>query len=149
MKKYNIKGKKIAVVVARFNEYITQSLLDGCLDELKKSGVKKTNIATTWVPGAWEIPVVALKFAKKKNIHAVICLGAVIQGETPHFHFVSKGCCDGIQQIAIATGKPAILGVLTTTTVRQAEERSKKKGHNKGREAAIAALETLDVLSKN
>jgi len=141
------KGIKLAVVVSRFNDFITSKLLDGCLEELSKNGVKKNDVIVAWVPGAWELPVVALQLAKKKNIHGVICLGAVIRGETPHFDFVARGACDGIQNIALSTGKPAVLGVLTTDTIDQAYKRS-GKNDNKGRDAAKAALEMVHVLRK-
>ena len=142
------KKKKFAVVVSHFNEFITKNLLTGCLAEFVRSGVKKTDITVVWVPGAWEIPIAALKLAKKKNIAAVICLGCVIRGETAHFDFVARGACDGIGQVALSTGKPVVLGVLTTDTVRQAEERSKLKGNNKGQEAAEAAIAMAGILDK-
>ncbi len=139
---------KIGIVVSRFNDFITSNLLEGCIDELLRNGAKKSNIIVVWVPGAWEIPVAALKLAQRKNVQSVICLGAVIRGETPHFDFVAKGACEGIQRAALLTGKPVILGVLTTDTINQAYQRSKKKGVNKGREAALAALEMINVLVK-
>ncbi len=138
---------KLGIVVSRFNDFITSKLLDGCLDKLSKLGVKSSSIKVAWVPGAWEIPIVALKFAKKKDIDAVICLGAVIRGETPHFDFVSQGSCFGVQEVALSTGKPAILGILTTDTVDQAYKRSNKT-NNKGRDAACAAVEMVQVLKK-
>ncbi|MDP8266017.1 MAG: 6,7-dimethyl-8-ribityllumazine synthase [Candidatus Aceula meridiana] len=142
------KGKKFAVVVSRFNDFITKNLLTGCLKEFSRQGVKDSDVIVVWVPGAWEIPLVALKLAKKKNIAAVACLGCVIRGETAHFDFVARGACDGIQQVALSTGKPVVLGVLTTETVRQAEARSKLKGNNKGQEAAEAALDMVEALNK-
>ncbi len=143
------KGLKIGVIVARFNDFVTLRLLRGCLDELAKCGVRKSEMVVIWVPGAWEIPVAAMKLAKKKNIDAVICLGAVIKGETAHFDFVAQGTCDGIQRVALTTGKPAILGVLTTKNVEQAYKRSEEKGeNNKGREAARVAIEMVHVLAK-
>jgi len=143
------KGLKIGIIVSRFNDFVTLRLLRGCLDELTKCGVRKSEVVVVWVPGAWEIPIAAMKLAHKKNIDAVICLGAVIKGETAHFDFVARGTCDGIQQVAFATGKPAILGVLTTKTVDQAYKRSEEKGgNNKGREAARVAIEMVHVLAK-
>ena len=141
------KGIKLGVVVSKFNDFITSKLLDGCLEELSQNGVKKADVVVVWVPGAWEIPIVALQLAKKKNIHGVICLGAVIRGETSHFDFVARGACEGIQEIALSTGKPAILGVLTTDTIDQAYKRS-GKNNNKGHDAAIAAIEMVDALKK-
>lgn len=138
---------KIGIVVSQFNDFITRKLLDGCLDELSAHGVKKSDVVVVWVPGAWEIPVAALALAQRKNIDAVICLGAVIKGETYHFEIVAEGACAGIQQAAILSGKPVVLGVLTTYNTRQAEQRSKGK-NNKGREAALVALEMIETLKK-
>ncbi len=140
--------KTYAIVASRFNEFITKRLLDGCLDEFKKLGVKKDQIKVFWVPGAFDIPVVALKLAQKKSINAVVCLGAVIRGETYHFELVAKGAAQGITQAALVTGKPVILGVLTTDTVNQAYARAEEKGDNKGRDAARAAVEMVSVLEK-
>jgi 6,7-dimethyl-8-ribityllumazine synthase len=143
------KGLKIGIVVSRFNDFVTVRLLRGCLEELSKCGVRQSDSTVIWVPGAWEIPLVAMKLAAKKNIDAVICLGAVIRGETAHFDVVARGTCDGIQQVALKTGKPAILGVLTTETVEQAYKRSAEKGkNNKGREAARVAIDMVHLLAK-
>ncbi len=146
VQKKKISHKKFAIVVSRFNEFITKRLLDGCLEEFLRNGIKKEDVLVVWVAGAWEIPVVSLKLARCKNICSVVCLGAIIRGETSHFDFVAQGACNGIQQVALLTGKPIILGVLTTDTIRQAEERAKIKGNNKGREAALTALETVRTL---
>jgi len=145
--KNNNGNKKIAVVVSRFNDFITEKLLEGCLDKLGKLGVKKNNITVVWVPGAFEIPVVALKLAKKKSINAVICLGSIIRGETAHFDLVAQGTAQGIAQVSLMTGKPVIFEVLATETVEHARKRSKKKGDNKGRDAAVTAIEMIDVLN--
>ena len=143
------KGERFGIVVSRFKDFITLRLLRGCLDELSKCGVKKSEVVVAWVPGAWEIPLVAMRLAHKKNIDAVICLGAVIRGETAHFDLVARGACDGIQQVSLTTGKPAVLGVLTTKNVNQAYKRSEEKGkNNKGREAARVAVEMVNVLAK-
>ncbi len=142
------RGKKIAVVVSRFNEYITQRLLKGCLEELSCCGVSKNNITVVEVPGAFEIPVIALKLAKKKTIDAVICLGAVIRGETFHFDLVSQGVAQGIMKVSLKTGKPIVFEVLATETIDQANKRSQEKGDNKGRDAAHTALEMLDILGQ-
>lgn len=139
------KGK-IAVVVSRFNEFITKKLLDGCLKELLRLGVKENEITVVWVPGAFEIPVVALKFARKKNIDAVICLGAVIRGETMHFELVARGAAFGIAEAALVTGKPVIFGILATETVDQATKRCGRE--NKGIEAARNAVEMIDLFKK-
>lgn len=146
--KTNGRSKKISIVISRFNEFITKRLLEGCLEELASCGVKGRDITVTWVPGAFEIPVVAAKFAKKKNIHAVICLGAVVRGETLHFDLVSEGTTQGIMQVSLTTGKPIIFGVLATDTMDLAYKRSEEKGDNKGKDAALAAIEMIDVLKQ-
>ncbi len=146
MAKSILKKKKIAIVVSRFNDFITQRLLDGCLDEFSKNRISKTELIVVWVPGAWEIPVVALKLASRSDVIAVVCLGAVIRGETAHYDVVAQGACQGVQQVALSTGKPVVLGVLTTDTIKQAQDRSSIKGNNKGREAALTAVEMIKVL---
>ena len=143
-----IKNKKIAVVVSRFNEFITQKLLEGCLKELTRLGVKQNEITVAWVPGAFEIPVMALKFAQKKNIAAVICLGAVIRGETIHFDLVAQAAARGIAHAALTTGKPVIFGVLATDTVDQAYKRSGQNKENKGTEAARNAVEMISLMEQ-
>jgi len=142
------KGKRIGIVVAKFNDFVTRRLLDGCLRELLKHGVRGADITVARVPGSLEIPLVALRLAKKKNIHAVICLGAVIRGETSHFDLVARGAVNGIARAALASGKPVIFGVLATDTVEQANKRSDEKKGNKGRDAAIDALEMIDLMAR-
>ncbi len=142
------KGRKIAIVISKFNEFITKRLLDGCLNELYRLGVGKTDITVVWVPGAFEIPVVALKLARKKSIDAVICLGAVIRGETFHFELVANGVAYGIMRVSLKTAKPIIFGVLSTDTVNQAYARSEETGDNKGRDAADVAIEMISVMSR-
>lgn len=142
------KGKKYAIVASRFNDFITKRLLDGCLQELRRCGAGQNDITVVWVPGSFEIPVTALRLAKKKTVHAVICLGAVIRGETFHFELVARGAAEGIAQVALLTGKPVIFGVLATDTVDQAQKRSDLKGDNKGREAARNAVEMVNVLNE-
>ena len=141
-------GKKIGVIVAKFNEFVTKRLLEGCLDELGKNGIKKSDITVFWAPGAFELPLIAVKLAQRKTIDAVICLGAVIRGETIHFDLVAQQAAEGIMQAGLTAEKPVIFGVITTDTINQAYARSEKKGSNKGRDAAIAALEMLDVLKQ-
>jgi 6,7-dimethyl-8-ribityllumazine synthase len=142
------KGKRFGIVVAKFNEFITKRLFKACLDELKRYGVSEKNLTIVWVPGSFEIPVTALHLANKKNIDAVICLGAVIRGETLHFDLVAKAAADGVAQVALLTKKPVIFGVITTETVNQAYKRSQEKGDNKGRDAAQAAIEMTNLLAK-
>ena len=137
---------RFAIVVSRFNDFVTGKLLDGCLDELNKNGVAQKDISVVRVPGAFEIPVTAQKLAKKKTVDAVICLGAVIRGETLHFELVAEGAALGIMQASLNTGKPIIFEILATDTIALAEARAKKKGINKGRDAAQAALEMVEVL---
>ena len=125
-----------------------QRLLKACLKELKSHSVEDKNITTCWVPGAFEIPVVALRLAKKKNIDAVICIGAVIKGETDHYDLVAKGVTYGITQASLMTEKPIIFNVLATETVEQANKRSEEKGINKGQDAALAAIDMVQLLSQ-
>ena len=146
--KMNGSGKKIGIVVSKFNEFITKRLLAACLKELARYGVSDKNIMIIWVPGSYEIPVTACKLAKKKSIHAVICLGSVIRGETLHYELVAQGVADGIMQVSLTTGKPVIFGVLATDTVDQAYKRSEEKGDNKGKDAAVIAIEMVDVLKQ-
>ncbi|MCR4338029.1 MAG: 6,7-dimethyl-8-ribityllumazine synthase [Candidatus Omnitrophica bacterium] len=141
-----MKNKKYAVVASRFNEFITQRLLEGCLGEFARRGVPSKNVQVVWVPGAFEIPVVALKLAKQKSIAAVICLGAVIRGETIHFELVAKGAARGITQAALIAQKPIIFGVIATDTVNQAYARSESKGDNKGKDAAATAIEMANII---
>ena len=138
--------KKYFIIVSRFNEIITQRLLEGCVDQLKKHGIAQDAVRVVWVPGAFEIPVAALKAARKQTTAAVICLGAVIRGETYHFELVAQNAAHGILEAALLTGKPVIFGVLTTETLNQAYKRSDPKGDHKGREAADVAVEMVQTL---
>jgi len=140
------KGYRIAIVVSRFNEFIGHKLLDGALDCLLRHEVKDEDISVIWVPGAFEIPLIAKEIALQKDIDAVICLGAVIRGATPHFEYVSTEVTKGIALVSLETRKPVIYGVLTTDSVEQAIERAGTKAGNKGFSAASAALEMLGVL---
>ncbi len=145
---HNGQDLRVAIVVSKFNEFITRRLLEGCLDELAKQKVKKKNTMVCWVPGAFEIPVAALKLARKKTIDAVICLGAVVRGETYHFELVAQGAATGISRVALMTNKPVIMGVLSTETLQQAYARAEEDGDNKGREAALAAIEMFNLLNR-
>jgi 6,7-dimethyl-8-ribityllumazine synthase len=146
MKSIKKNKSRIAIVASSFNDFITKGLLKACLMELKHQGVADGQITTVWVPGAFEIPLAALKQARQKNIDAVICLGAVIRGETYHFEVVSNECAGGIMDASLIAAKPVIMGVLTTDTVGQAQARAGEKGSNKGRDAALAALEMIALL---
>ena len=141
-------GGRFAVVCSRFNDLIVDRLLHGATDALTRHGVPTEQIDVAWVPGAWELPVVAQRFARSGNYDAVICLGAVIRGSTAHFEHVAGQCAAGFQRIALETGVPVAFGVLTTDSIEQAIERAGTKAGNKGAEAALAALETADLLRK-
>lgn len=140
------QSRKFGIVVSRFNEFVTLRLLSGCLKEFKKLGVADKNLTIVWVPGAFEIPVAALKLARRKEISAVVCLGAVIRGETLHYDLVAQEAAAGITRVSLDTAKPVIFGVLTTDTIDQANKRSEEKGDNKGCDAARAAVEMANIL---
>lgn len=135
------RGLRFGIVVSRFNEAITQRLYAGALDALTKHGAEEGQVEAVQVPGAFELPVAALRLARSGRVHAVIALGAVIRGETPHFQFVAEGATVGLTHVALQTGVPVALGVLTCDTVVQAEARAAAGAANKGYEAACAALE--------
>lgn len=137
---------KFAIVVGRFNEFIGSRLLSGALDAIERHGGQDENVTVVWAPGAFEIPVVASRLAKSGQYDAVITLGAVIRGSTPHFDFVAAEVSKGVAAIALQTGVPVIFGVLTTDTIEQAVERAGTKAGNKGWEAAVAAIEMANLL---
>lgn len=139
---------KFAIVAGRFNEFITNKLIGGALDALKRHGVEEESIELVWVPGAFEIPLIAKKVAEQKRFDAVICLGAVIRGATPHFDFVSSEVSKGIANVGIDTGVPVIFGVLTTDSIEQAIERAGTKSGNKGFDAAMTAIETANLMKQ-
>ena len=141
------KDIKVAIVVARFNEFITSKLLGGAKDTLIRNEVKEENIDVYWVPGAFEIPLVAKKMAQNDKYDAVICLGAVIKGSTPHFDYVCAETSKGIATVSLQTEKPVIFGVLTTDSIEQAIERAGTKGGNKGYDAAVTAIEMANLLN--
>lgn len=141
------ENRKFGIVVARFNEFITNKLLSGCMDALTRHGVDPENIDTAWVPGAFEIPMAAQKMATK-NYDAVICLGAVIRGATPHFEYVSSEVAKGVAQVSLSSGVPVIFGVITADTIEQAIERAGTKAGNKGVDAAVAAIEMANLLNE-
>ncbi|QXM06818.1 6,7-dimethyl-8-ribityllumazine synthase [Crassaminicella indica] len=140
------EGLKFGIIVGRFNEFIGGKLLSGALDALKRHGVEEENIEIIWVPGAFEIPLVAKKMAKSKKYDGVICLGAVIKGATPHFDYVSNEVSKGIAHVSLETEVPVIFGVLTTDTIEQAIERAGTKSGNKGYDAAVTAIEMANLL---
>lgn len=140
------KDKKFAIVVARFNHFITDRLVEGCLDTLKRHETKEENIDIIRVPGAFEIPLAAKKLAHKDDYDAVICLGAVIRGDTPHFDYVCAEVSKGVASVSLESEKPVIFGVITTDTIDQALQRSGVKAGNKGSDAALAAIEMVNLM---
>ncbi len=139
---------RYALVCSRFNDLIVERLRHGAVDALTRHGVASDDIDVVWVPGAWELPLVAKNLAGSGAYVAVVCLGAVIRGSTAHFEHVAGQCAAGIQRVALDTGIPVAFGVLTTDTIEQAIERAGTKAGNKGAEAAMAALETVNILNK-
>ncbi len=140
------KGLKFGIIAGRFNELISSKLLEGAIDALKRHGADDGDISVAWVPGAFEIPVVAKKMAESKRYDAVICLGAVIRGSTPHFDYVASEASKGIAQVGMMTGVPTIFGVITTDTIEQAIERAGTKAGNKGFAAAESAIEMANLV---
>ena len=141
------KGQKYCIVIARFNEFIGSKLLEGAVDELTRHGVDEKDIDVVWTPGAFEIPLVSKKCAQSKKYNAIITLGAVIRGQTPHFDYVASEISKGISQVALETGIPVLFGVLTTDNLEQAIERAGTKAGNKGADAAKSAIEMVNLLS--
>lgn len=142
------EGERFCIIVARFNEFITSKLLSGATDELKRHGVDEKNIDIVWVPGAFEIPFIAKKCAETKKYDAIITLGAVIRGATPHFDYVSNEAAKGVAQVSLSQNIPVIFGILTTDNIEQAIERAGTKAGNKGSEAAKTAIELVSLVKK-
>jgi 6,7-dimethyl-8-ribityllumazine synthase len=142
------KGFKFAIVISRFNDFITGKLLDGAVDALVRHGATEQNIDVIKVPGAFEIPMAAKKVAAKKGYDAIICLGTVIRGATPHFDYVASEASKGIASVSLETGIPIAFGVLTTDTIEQAVERAGSKSGNKGWDAALVAIEMAQLFKK-
>jgi len=140
------KGLKFGLVVSRFNEFITKKLLDGAQDALLRHGVNQEDIEIAWVPGSFEIPLIAKKLVQTKRYDAVICLGAVVRGGTPHFEYIAAEVSKGIAKVSLDTGLPVIYGVITADTLEQAIERAGTKMGNKGFEAAVNAIEMANLL---
>jgi 6,7-dimethyl-8-ribityllumazine synthase len=140
------QGLRFAIVVSRFNSLVTQRLLDGALDTLRRHGADDDAIAVVWVPGSFEIPLVAQRLAESKDYDAVICLGCIIRGDTPHFEYVASEAAKGIAQVALATGVPTIFGIVTADTLEQALERAGAKAGNRGSDAAMTAVEVANLL---
>ena len=142
------QGLKVGIVVGRFNEFIGSKLLSGAVDTLRRHGMEETDISVAWVPGAFEIPLIAKKMAKSGKYDAVICLGAVIRGATEHFEYVSAEVSKGIASVGLDSEIPVIFGVLTVDTIEQAIERAGTKAGNKGSEAASTAIEMINLIKE-
>ncbi|MDF2522810.1 MAG: 6,7-dimethyl-8-ribityllumazine synthase [Clostridiales bacterium] len=139
-------GLKFGIIIGRFNEFISGKLLGGAVDALTRHGAEESSIEITWVPGAFEIPLVAQRMARSKKFDAIICVGAVIRGSTPHFEYVSSEVSKGIAKVSLDADVPVIFGVLTTDTIEQAIERAGTKAGNKGYDAAVTAIEMANLL---
>jgi len=142
------KGFKFGIVVGRFNEFITNKLLGGAMDALKRHGAEDDKIQTAWVPGAFEIPLVAQTMARSGKYDGIICIGAVIRGGTPHFDYVCAEVSKGIAKVSMDTGVPAVFGIITADTIEQAIERAGTKAGNKGWDAAVTAIEMANLLTE-
>jgi 6,7-dimethyl-8-ribityllumazine synthase len=140
------RGLKLAIIVARFNSFITERLLEGAIDAFVRTGGDRESLQIIRVPGSWEMPVVAAELARQKRNDAIVCLGAVIRGETPHFDYVAGNAASGLGSIAAETGIPIAFGVLTTNTVEQAVDRAGAKSGNKGFDAVMTAIEMANLL---
>lgn len=140
--------RRFAVVVARFNSFITKELLSGAQDALHQHGVPAEHVDVVWVPGAFELPHAALQCARSGRYHAVICLGALVRGDTPHFDYIASATTSSIQDVSLTTGIPCAFGLLTCNTVAQAIDRAGTKAGNKGADAALAALEMADLTAR-
>lgn len=142
------KGKKFGIIASRFNDFLTKELVSGCLDTLVRHGAQESDLVVTWVPGAFEIPCVAGRLAKSKSYDALICLGTVIRGSTPHFEYIASEVAKGVARASQDTGLPIIFGIITADTIEQAIERAGTKEGNKGRDAALNAIEMANLVEK-
>ncbi len=142
------KGRKIGIVVSRFNEFISGRLLEGAMDCLRRHGVDDDEISIAWVPGAFDIPAVAKRMGDSGAYDGVVCLGAVIRGATPHFDYVAAEVAKGVAQAGMQSGVPTVFGVITADTLEQAIERAGSKAGNRGYDAALAALELADLYAR-
>ncbi|MBM3243702.1 MAG: 6,7-dimethyl-8-ribityllumazine synthase [Candidatus Omnitrophica bacterium] len=142
------KGRRFGIVASRFNDFMTKELISGCTDALLRHGVSEQDLVISWVPGAFEIPLVAKKMAQATSYDAIICLGTVIRGATPHFDYIASEVAKGIAKASSDTGIPVIFGIITADTIEQAVERAGTKDGNKGREAALSAIEMANLLEK-
>ena len=142
------KGKKFGIIASRFNDFITNRLLDGCMDTLLRHGAKENDVTVAWVPGSFEIPLLAHRMAKSKKYDSVICLGTVIRGSTPHFDYIASEVAKGVAHVSFETGVPAIFGIITADSIDQAIERAGTKEGNKGRDAAMSAIEMVNLIDE-
>jgi len=140
------KGKKFGIVTSRFNDFITKKLLEACVDTLIRHGAKDQDIEVAWVPGSFEVPLIAKKMAGSKKYDAVICLGTVIRGETPHFNYVASEVAKGVAKVGLDANIPTIFGVITADNIEQAIQRAGTKEGNKGKDAALSAIEMVNLL---
>jgi len=143
-----VKNKKFGIIASRFNDFMTKQLVSGCMDTLVRHGAEDKDLTVVWVPGAFEILAVAGKMAATKDYDALICLGTVIRGATPHFDFVASEAAKGIAKVAQDSAVPVIFGVITADTIEQAVERSGTKDGNKGKDAALSAIEMINVMAQ-
>ncbi len=141
-------GKKFGIIVSRFNDFITKELVSGCLDTLTRHGANNEDLSITWVPGAFEVPLLAQRLAKSKSYDALICLGTIIRGATPHFDYIASEVVKGIAKVSLDAGLPVIFGIITADTIEQAVERAGTKEGNKGRDAALSAIEMANLIEK-
>jgi 6,7-dimethyl-8-ribityllumazine synthase len=146
--KRDATGVRFAILISRFNSFISERLLTGALDALERNGAAPDDVTVVWVPGSFEIPAVAKRLASSKKYDAVICLGALLQGDTPHFDYISSTVTKGIGSVALDSNVPVIYGVLTCSTMEQAVDRAGLKSGNKGFEAAITAIEMVQVMKQ-
>lgn len=142
------KGKKFGIVASRFNDFFTKELVSSCVDTLVRHGAQDNDATIVWVPGAFEIPTLASKMAKSKSYDAIICLGTVIRGATPHFEYIAAEVAKGVAKVSLDTGLPVIFGIITADTIEQAIERAGTKDGNKGRDAALSAIEMANLLDQ-
>ena len=142
------KGKSFGLVASRFNDFMTKELVSGCIDTLIRHGAEDKDITVAWVPGAFEVPLVAQKMAKDKTFDALICLGTVIRGATPHFDYIASEVAKGVAKVSLDSGLPVIFGIITADSIEQALERAGSKDGNKGRDAAMSAMEMVSLTSQ-
>jgi len=139
------KGQSFGLVASRFNDFMTKELVNGCIDTLIRHGAEEKDITVAWVPGAFEVPMIAQKMAKTKSFDALICLGTVIRGATPHFDYIASEVAKGIAKVSLDCNLPVIFGIITADSIEQAVERAGSKDGNKGRDAALSAIEMINL----